>query len=258
MPVDYSTVAQGGDSRLGIRTVGTLVKVHALTSPSPTEYTISVETEIAAEAVTASLSADAPCWVEKGTYLYFDALVIVAAESKLIETTATPIAIQPAAAQVAAAAEATTYGLITLPTTDLPNNEEVGTVDAKTHKYGEQGAMERVSRAFNPSIPLIVDPSDRGYFYHVLPAAENKAGYNGAVNVAIAVPAGSSAYEYTFGTALVTVDGDANPIDEIRRPSLNLMFQPPWLKTTLYDAESADVKTAIAASCKLAGLPLPA
>ena len=257
MAVDYSLVAQGGDSRLGIRTVGTLIKVHANTAATPTEYTVSADTEVATAAVSATLSSDAPVWIEKGTYLYFGADFLVAAESKLVDT-ATALAIQPAAATIAAAAEATTYGLITLPSTDLPNNEEAGTVDAKTHKYGEQGAMERVSRSFNPSIPLIVDNGDRGYFYHVLPAALNKAGYNGTLNVALAIPADNSEYEYTFGTALVTIDGDANPVDEIRRPSLNLMFQSPWLKTTLYAAESVDVQTAIADSCKLAGLPLPA
>lgn len=258
MPVDYSLVAQGGDSRLGIRTVGTLVKVHANTASTPTEYTITAEAEIAEDAVTASLSANVVCFIEKGTYLYFGSLVIIAAESKSIATSATSIAIQPAAALVAVDATATTYGLITLPSTDVANNEEVGKVDAKNHKFGEQGAQERVSRAFAPSVPLIVEPGDRGYFYHCLPAAQNKAGFNGTVNACIAVPADADEYEYTFGTALITIDGDANPVDEIRRPSVMLDFQAPWLKTTLYSAESAEVKTAIAASCKLAGLPLPA
>lgn len=262
MAVDYSLVAQGGDTRLGIRTVGTIVKVHANSASTPTEYTVTADAEITSAAVAATLSSDAPVWIEKGTYLYFGADFVVTAESKLVDT-GTALAIQPAATTIAAAATATTYGLITLPTTDLPNNEEVGTVDAKTHKYGEQGAMERVSRTFNPSIPLIVDPGDRAYFYHVVPAAINKSGYNGTLNVAMAVPGGFTsndpgAYEYTFGTALVTIDGDANPVDEIRRPSVNLMFQSPWLKTTLYSAESADVQTAITSSCKLAGLPLPA
>ena len=266
MPVDYSLTAQGGDTRLGVRTVGTLIKVHANSAATATEYQLESQAEIAEDAITASLLslpiapavAGEPCYVEKGTYLYFGSLFVIAAESKVIGTTATSIAIQPAAAVIAADAVATTYGLITLPSTDVPNNEEVGDVDAKTHVYGEQGAQERVSRTFAPSIPLIVAPGDRGYFYHVLPAALNKAGFNGTVNACIAVPADSGEYEYTFGTALVSVDGDANPVDEIRRPSLMLKFQAPWLKTTLYSAESAGVQTAIAASCKLAGLPLPA
>jgi hypothetical protein len=258
MPVDYSLVAQGGDTRLGVSTVGTLVKVHANTTAVPTEYTITNEAAIAEDDETASLTASAACFIEKGTYLYFGADFIVAAESKSITTSATTLAIQPATATIADAATAKTYGLITLPTTDLPNNEEVGKVDAKTHRYGEQNAEERVSRAFMPSIPLIIEPGDRGFFYHAQPAALNKVGYNGTLNVAMAVPATNDAYEYTFGTALVTIDGDANPVNEIRRPSVNLSFQPPYLKTTLYDAESAAVKTAIAASCKLAGLPLPA
>lgn len=258
MPVDYDLVAQGGDSRLGIRTVGTLVKVHANTSnASPVEYTISADAEVTTAAVSATLTSDSPAWIEKGTYLYFGADFIIAAESKLVDT-ATVLAIQPATAIIAAAAEAVTYGLITLPTTDVPNNEEVGKVDAKIHSYGEQGAQERVSRTFTPSIPLIVAQGDRGYFYHVLPAALNKAGYDGTLNCCIAVPADDNQYEFTFGNALVSVDGDANPVDEIRRPSLMLEFQAPWLKTTLYSAESVDVQTAIAASCKLAGLPLPA
>ena len=256
--VDYSLTAQGGDTRLGIRTVGTLVKVHANTAATPTEYTITTEAAVLADDVSVSLTASATCFIEKGTYLYFGANSIIAAESKSIATTATTLAIQPAADGIADAATATTYGLITLPSTDVPNNEEVGKVDAKTHAYGEQGAQERVSRTFSPSIPLIVAPGDRGYFYHVLPAALNKTGFNGTVNACIAVPADSGEYEYTFGTALVSVDGDANPVDEIRRPSLMLEFQAPWLKTTLYSAESAGVQTAIAASCKLAGLPLPA
>lgn len=258
MPVDYSLVAQGGDTRLGVRTVGTLIKVHANTSATATEYTITTEAAVLADDVSVSLTASATCFIEKGTYLYFGANFIIAAESKSIATTATTLAIQPAADGIADAATATTYGLITLPSTDVPNNEEVGKVDAKTHAYGEQGAQERVSRTFAPSIPLIVAPGDRGYFYHVLPAALNKAGFNGTVNACIAVPADNGEYEYTFGTALVSVDGDANPVDEIRRPSLMLEFQAPWLKTTLYSAESAEVQTAIAASCKLAGLPLPA
>lgn len=258
MPVDYSLVAQGGDTRLGVSTVGTLVKVHANTAATATEYTITAQSQISAEAVTASLSANVACFIEKGTYLYFGSDFIIAAESKTITTGATSLAIQPADAQIADEATATTYGLITLPTTDLPNNEEVGKVDVKTHKYGEQNAEERVSRAFMPSIPLIIEPGDRGYFYHVVVAAQNKTGYNGTLNVAMAVPGDSNDYEYTFGTALVVIDGDANPVNEVRRPSLNLSFQPPYLKTSIYAAESADVKTAIAASCKLAGLPLPA
>lgn len=258
MPVDYSLTAQGGDTRLGVSTVGTLVKIHALTAATPTEYTITTEAAVIANDVSVSLTASVACWIEKGTYLYFGSDFLVAAESKLIATTATTLAIQPAADAVADAATATTYGLITLPTTDVPNNEEVGTVDAKTHVYGEQGAMERVSRAFAPAIPLIVAPEDRGYYYHALPAAQNKAGYNGTVNAAIAVPGGNGEYEYSFGVALCTVTGDANPINEIRRPSITLMFQAPYLKTTIYSAESADVKLAIAASCKLAGLPIPA
>lgn len=256
MSVDYALTAQGGDTRLGIRTVGTLVKVHANTSDTVTVYTLTIGTALTIGAVTASMTADTPCWIEKGTYLYFGADAIIAAESKLIGTDATELAIQPAAGAASGTAE--TYGLITLPTTDVPNNEEVGKVDAKIHSYGEQGAQERVSRTFSPSVPLIVAQGDRGYFYHVLPAALNKAGYNGTVNACIAVPADDNEYEYTFGTALVTVDGDANPVDEIRRPSLMMEFQAPWLKTTLYSAESAEVQTAIAASCKLAGLPIPA
>jgi hypothetical protein len=260
--VDYSTVAQGGDTRLGVRTVGSLVKIHAfpIQEVYPTEYTIAADTAIAEDDETADLSADVDCWIEKGTYLYFEGTkVIVAAESKLVETTGTIIAIQPAAAAVDLGDEALTYGLITLPTTSIANGEEVGKVDAKTHAYGEQGAQERVSRTFNATCQLNVSPGDRGYFYHALPAALNKAGYNGTVNAAIAVPAsnGVGGYEFTFGTALVTIDGDDLPLDEIRRPSLMLDFQSPWLKTTLYDAESTAVKTAITDSCKLAGFPLP-
>jgi hypothetical protein len=260
MPVDYSVVAQGGDTRLGVRTVGSLVKIHKMSGVAPTVYTLTVGTTIAVAAVTASLSANVACWIEKGTYLYFGSNFVVAAESKSIGTSATSIAIQPALAEIVSTTEGTTYGLLTLPTTTIANGEEVGKVDAKTHAYGEQGAQERVSRTFNATCQLNVSPGDRGYFYHALPAALNKAGYNGTVNAAIAVPAsnGVGGYEFTFGTALVTVDGDDLPLDEIRRPSLMLDFQSPWLKTTLYAAESASVQASIAESCKLAGFPLPA
>jgi hypothetical protein len=254
MAIDFSGVAGGGSSRIGIGTGGTLVKIKSLGSgETPVTYTITGSASIGA--TTASLSASVALFVEKGSYLYFGSNFIIPSESKVIGTSATDIAIQPALATISGTCS--TYGLLTLPTTNVNNNEEVATIPSKNHLLGEQLTEERLSRALKVSCELIVAPDDRAYFYEALPAALNKAGQSGKVYVAIAAPVlkSKNLYEFTFGTALVTVDGDANPVNELRRPSVTLNFQAPWLKTSVYWAEPEAIKALIDAQIPLCGLP---
>lgn len=237
MSVDFSLL-DDGDGRLGVNTNQTVVKVRRNTATqTKIIYTLTAESIIGVGDTVASLSANESVYIEKGTYLYFGTKTIITTESKVIDLTSTDIAIQSATLEIAANETAQTYALITLPTTDIANNETVNKVDAKTHKLGEQGAMERVSREFVPVIPLIVANGDIGYFEHALPASINKTGYNGTVTAFIAVPTGNDLFEYCFGVSLVRIDDDSNPLDEIRRPSIELCFQSPWIKTTLFDAE---------------------
>lgn len=255
--VDFTTIADTGfrNSRSAIKTCGSIVKIKALFSETPITYTITGS--INGGGLSADLTSDVAVYIEKGTYLYFATGQVVTAESKTIGTTATTIAIQYNAGSISG--NCTTYGLVSLPTSNINNNEEVATVPSKNHLMGEQMGEERLSRMLKVGCELVLRLNEIGYFYEALPAALNKANYNGKVFAAIAIPAldNQGGYEFTFGNALITVDGDANPVNEIRRPSVMLNFQPPWLKTSVYNAESTAVKDLIITNCKLAGLPVP-
>lgn len=236
MAIDFELIEYGFGT-VGVRTQNAVVKIHRNSTKTSSVYTIKAESLINIGDKTASLSSDQPVYLEKNTFLYFDTKPLILTESKVIDVTPTTVAINSVGITIQANETASTYGLITLPTNEIENNEVVETVDAKIHAYGEQGAQERVGRTFNPTIGLIIKPGDIGYFEHVLPAAINKAGYDGSVTAFIAIPVNDIDFEYTFGIALVTIDEDSNTTNEIRKPKITLSFQSPWLKTSLIYAE---------------------
>lgn len=277
MAVDFTGLSEGGINRLGISTSNTLVKVHANIYSGNVIYTITTHSTITSSSTQVSLSSNLDAtFLEKGTYLTFGVNNIVINESILIGTTPQTVQILTNS-NIASGSTAQTYAMVTLPSTDVNNSEEVELIDATTHShsmlnstylnriatsgilelggvnsFSEQTSQERVARSLTVTIPLIIRPEDRGYFYHVLPVSMGQ--YGSTLNVFIAVPAGNNKWEYTIGNAFAVIDSDANPVDEIRRPTVRLIFRPPWVKTTLYEQEKSVVRTIISNTLVLAGV----
>jgi hypothetical protein len=91
-----------------------------------------------------------------------------------------------------------------------------------------------------------------------LPSAENAQGYTGRIYVFAAVPIdNTNKFEYGVGGGLVTITGDPNPKNEIRRPQISVKMQYPYIKSTLYSLESVQRQGLLVTAAKLAGEAIP-
>jgi len=260
--LDLTTLLDGSPVN-GIQTNRGFVSVCAVTSATgdPTEYIVTTKDAIALNAVSANLQSSATFTCEKGQALYFGAnLIVVSATTVISSVTPTAVPIYTAAAGIAdETASHPTFGMASLPVADISGwNQAVNTVDAKTLGYGEQSQDERVSANWDLSLSLIIPPSNLAYYEHILPSADNHQGYTGRIYVFAAVPIDNAGkFEYGVGPGLVTVSGDPNPKNEIRRPQISVKMQYPYIKSTLYSLESVQRQALLVTAAKLAGKTVP-
>ena len=272
MPILDLTTVRDGNTVLGVQTNRAYAKCVAIKNDStglPTEYTISTAA-IAVADVSATLTLEEvdgvgagvgdSIFLEKGTILTFGSNVITLAANVTVTSTGDSVAIYPAAAIITDASETTVFGLVRLPVGEIGNwNQTVNNVDVKTLGYGEQMQNERVSVQWTPNLTLIINPNNVGYYQHILPSADFHEGFTGRVWLFMAVPTDDAgSFEYGIGPALVSINSDPVPKDEVRRPVVQAEMQYPYLKTTAFANESVSRKALIQTACKTAGVAVPA
>ena len=236
------------------------------------EYVISTEAQIDVADTDASLSASSALWLEKGTILYFGANKITLAESKTIAATATTVAIDAAATQIATATDSSpVYGMISFPAASIDGfNPTVTMVDGKASSYIDQssGLPTQINVGGTQQVTITgilrgVVEANKAHHEILLPNSlvPLPDGFTGDVFAMIGVAGGMDTgvdqYEYLFGVANVMQSGDPLPNNEARRPAYQLNFTPETLKTTIYEAESVARKAKIVEACKLAGILAP-
>lgn len=263
MPTLDLTTLQDGSPVQGIQTNRAFAKVHKVTDTTgnATEYIITNKTAIAIADVSASLQASASCYLEQGTILYFGSdTITVSASTTVSSSTPTAVPIYAAVANIAdETASHPTYGMVKIPAAAINNwNQTVNYVDAKTLGFGEQDQQERSSVTWDLGLDLIVSPNDKAYYAHILPSADNHAGYTGRVQLFVGVPCNNAGgFEYAVGPAQISIGTGSAPKNEILRVTASAKFQYPYMKSTDYANESVARKALIVTACKLAGVAIP-
>jgi len=268
--LDLTTLRDGAPVQ-GIQTNRAFAKCVAITNTTglPTEYVVSTaaiavsdtDTTLALETVDGvAAGVGDEVYLEKGTILTFGANILTLAANVTVTSTGNAVDIYPAAAIIAADSETTVFGLVRLPVSEIGNwNQTINNVDVKTLGFGEQMQMERVSAQWTPNLNLIIPPNNVAYYKHVLPACDNYEGYTGRLWLFMAVPADNAGnFEYGVGPALVSINADPVPKDEVRRPVIQAEMQYPYIKTTTYANESAERQALIEIACSTAGVAVPA
>jgi hypothetical protein len=264
MSVLNLSVLSEGSPVNGIQTNRAFLRGVAITSTTglPTEYELTVAA-VDVNDVTASITVPAEpagqkVFLDAGTVLTLTTGSITVAVGTEVTSAATTVPIFPATA--AASGTTTVWGMARLSCSEIGNwNQDVGMVSTKLLGNGEQDSDERVSVTWEMTANLIIYPNDVGYYKHILPSADNHAGFTGRMFLFGGMPCDNAGnYEYAFGPALVRISADPAPVNEVRRPVLTAKWQSPYRKTTRYADETTARKAEIVAACKAAGLKPPA
>lgn len=272
MPILDLTTLRDGSPVQGVQTNRAFAKCVAVTNAStglPTEYVVSTSV-IAANDTDCTLTLETvdgvaagagdEVFIEKGTILTFSGGVLTVAANVTVTSAGVSASIFPAAGTITADSTTTIFGLVRLPVSEIGNwNQTVNNVDVKTLGFGEQMQMERVSAQWTPNLNLIINPNNVAFYKHVLPSCDNYEGYTGRLWLFMAVPADNAGtYEYGVGPALVSINSDPVPKDEVRRPVIQAEMQYPYIKTTTFANESAERQALIEIACSTAGVAVPA
>lgn len=260
--LDLATLVDGSPVQ-GIQTNRAFAKVHKITDTTgnPTEYVITNKTAIAVNDVSASLQASASCFVEAGTMIYFGSdFITVSADTTISGTSPTSVPIYAATAAITdETASHPIFGMVKVPVAAINNwNQTVNYVDAKLLGYGEQDQQERSNVTWDLGLDLIVPPDNKAYYAHILPSADNHAGYTGRCQLFVGMPSNNAGdFEYAVGPAQISISSASAPKNEIIRATVSAKFQYPYLKSTDYANESVSRKALLVTAAKMAGVAIP-
>ena len=267
--LNLASVGQG-TAMYGVQTNSAFVKCVAIKGfdLNPTEYKISVES-VSIDDEFASIKLDSidgvsatagdTVYLEKGTVITFPEGSITLAESVDITDSYDFYSIYESHYDITDGSQSVVFGAVKLPVTNIEGwNLGVNNVDVKTMGHGEQQQNERVSSQWVLTLNLTIRPNDIGYFKHILPSAGFHGDFTGRVWIFAAVPSNNNGgFEYGFGSGLVSIASDPIPVNEVRRPVLQVEMQYPFLKTTNCANESESRKKLINIASKSAGVLPP-
>jgi len=252
MAIAQSFVSEVTPSNV-VQTSGSILLVGKLTGaaeePATATLTI-VDTTIAIGNETLEMTSDIDVTLRRGARLKFTVgAPVVVAETTEIEGGAAAVAVpvEPLASVLPVNGNtAETWGLLrVLSPTALPLASDSTNVDRKDYTYGLQGSEVKTRVNLNSSVQIINQATDRAYYEVIHPATQN------ASNVFVMIVTNA---EHAFGACQISSLTDDNAIDEISRPSFDLMFQAPFARVGAYSYLEAGQKTKLNEARALAGL----
>jgi hypothetical protein len=252
MAIAQSFVSEVTPSNV-VQTSGSILLVGKLdgASEEPAVATLTVvDTAIVAGDEVLTLSSDSDVTLRRGLILKFTtgANVVVAETTSIAAgATAVSVPVEPLVTPLPANGNtAQTWGLLrVLSPTALPLTSDSTNVDRKDYTYGLQGSEVKTRVNLNSSVQIINQATDRAYYEVIHPATQN------ASNVFVMIVTNA---EHAFGACQVSSLTDDNAIDEISRPSFDLMFQAPFARVGAYSYLEAGQKTKLNEARALAGL----
>jgi hypothetical protein len=236
-----------------VRTSGSLLLVKNLPSDKfePETATITVNQSNTAPAqgdTTIDVNSDVDVTLRKGEILTFSSgdPVIVASKQTVTSTTAS-LTVEPLSSNPPADTDtAVSWGLLrALSPQALPLTIDNNNVDRKDYSMGLQGQEVKTRVNFTSSVQLINQLDDEAYHSVILPASQS------AENIYAVIITGS---QHGFGAVQVSGASDDNSLDEISRPSFDLMFQRSFAVTGSFQSLSADRQNDLNEVRKRAGL----
>jgi hypothetical protein len=120
-------------------------------------------------------------------------------------------------------------------------------VDRKDYSFGLQGQEVKTRIDLSSSVELINQTSDKAYHSIILPASMQSN------NIFAIIVTGT---EHAWGPVQVSSVSDDNSIEEISRPSFDLMFQAPWARVGHHNHLSTDEKENLNDVRRRAGLAM--
>ena len=222
-----------------VQTAGSLLLVQKLPlgKYEPTEYTVTIDqsdTPPAEGDTTIEVQSDAEFTVRKNTVLSFTSgdPVVVPTE-QTIGTTTGALTVEPLSSNPPADSDtAVSWNLLrALSPQALPLTIDNNNVDRKDYSFGLQGQEVKTRTNLSSSVQLINQLSDEAYHSVILPASQQ------AENIFAVIVTGS---QHAFGKVQVSGASDDNSLDEISRPSFDLMFQYPFTVVGAYQHLSTD------------------
>ena len=219
-------------------------------SKEPTVKTITVDSGTpAADDTTLDLTADVETTLRKGEVLTFEGsgAEVVVAEETDVSTTASTVNVEPLPDSPPASSEtAKTWALLRLLSpTALPVSGESDSVDRKDYTYGLQKEEIKTSTSLSSSVEMINQVGDKAYHSIIFPASMT------AQNIFSMIVTGG---EHVWGAVQVSSIEDSNEMEEISRPSFDLMFQAPWARVSAFDHLSTEKQDELNKVRNLAGL----
>jgi len=237
-----------------VPTEGSLFLVGYLSglNPEPATVTITVDTAPTVGDEEISVTASEEITVRKGEIFTFDASntpkqVVVSAETT-IATSATTVPTEPIDTAPSASDTAETWGLArVLSPTALPLSGESNTVDRKDYSFGLQGQEVKTRIDLSSSVEIINQESDKAYHSIILPASMRSDNIFGLV---------VTGTEHAWGPIQVNSVSDDNAMEEISRPSFDIMYQFPWARVGHHSYLTTDEKDNLNAVRRRAGLAM--
>ena len=249
-PIAQSFVIEASPSNV-IQTSGSIILCATLTADAqePATATLTVGGTPTLGDETLDLTSDIPVILRRGTKLTTSngSVVTVTTETELTAATSASVPVEPLATPVpTAAATIKTWGLLRILSPQaLPLTSDSTNVDRKDYTFGLQGSEVKTRVNLNSSVQIINQATDRAYWEVMHPASL------GSNNVFALIVTNA---EHGFGAAQVTSLTDDNAIDEISRPSFDLMFQAPFARVGQYAYLTPARKTKLNEVRSLAGL----
>jgi hypothetical protein len=232
-----------------VQTSGSIILVQSLTADAqePDIATISIDTAPIIGDEEISLESDIDVVLRQGTRLHFGADVVVVSSNTELEAD-TPVLVPVEELTVVPTGTAETWGLLRLLSPQaLPLTSDSTNVDRKDYTFGLQGSEVKTRVNLNSSVQIINQVTDRAFWEVVHPAG---LGSNNIFSMIV------TNAEHAFGAAQVTSLTDDNALDEISRPSFDLLFQAPFARVGQYAYLPTNQQTALNEVRKLAGLSL--
>ena len=228
-----------------VQTAGSLLLVGELGSASePATATITFDAKN--DDTSIDVTSDIDVTLRNGLVLDFSGTNVVLAEKKKLSSGSTATVSVENLDGATPSGTATTWGLLrVLSPQALPLTVDNNNVDRKDYSFGLQGQEVKTRTNLNSSVQIINQLSDEAYHSVILPASQNDN------NIYAIIVTGS---QHAFGKVQVSSASDDNSLDEISRPSFDLMFQAPYALVGAYQWLEPSKQTTLNNVRSLAGL----
>jgi len=230
-----------------VPTEGSLFLVGYLSglNPEPSVKTITVGGTPSQGDETLDITSDAEVTLRKGAVLHFSSGDPVTVATEADVAASATIDVEPLSASPPSG-DAETWGLTrVLSPTALPLSGESNTVDRKDYSFGLQGQEVKTRIDLSSSVEIINQESDKAYHSIILPASMQSNNIFGMI---------VTGTEHAWGPVQINSISDDNAMEEISRPSFDVMYQSPWARVGAYSQLSATEQTNLNEVRKLAGL----